>query len=99
VKLPVFVFKKLPRQMGDGYYKLTACFVKLGIHITYTIYCHSENEYLESIERPKLCDDSCCTIGHMEDFNRKRSDSEYAVKKLIDLAKLFKKKKSLLKTT
>jgi hypothetical protein len=94
MKIPVFTFKQSPHQFGDGNYLLVACFVKLGIHVPFSIYCHSENEYLNSVGRPKKCNEECCwATGHMEDFGKKRSDTSYTVKKIIEAANNFKKRK------
>jgi hypothetical protein len=92
MKMPVFVFSKSD-QIGNGNYVLTACFVKLGVHVPYSIYCHSENEYLNSVGRPRKCDDSCYTSGHMEDFGKERGDDDYSVEKIIEAASSFCRRK------
>jgi glycyl-tRNA synthetase (class II) len=81
---------------------LTACFPKLGVHVPLTIFCHSENEYLEKIKNPKVCDGSCCfASGHMQDFGIKQSDSDtsYRTDKIIQTAKDFLKAKKSGRST
>lgn len=89
-KIPVFVFKTDPEQVGNGIYSMVACFTNLGVHVPYTFLAHSENEYLQSVGEPILCDSSCeHRRGHMEDFSKERHHSSYEVQKIIDGAKSF----------
>ncbi len=91
-KIPVFVYKENPGQFGNGKYSMIACFVTLGVHVPFTFYAHSENEYLESVGKPVPCDGSCEHYdGSMKDFGEERdnTDTGYSVKKIVESANSF----------
>ena len=78
-RIPAFVFKEDPGQFGDGTYSMVACFPALGVHVPFTIYAHSENEYLRAIGEPTECDGSCESQhhGHLEDFSKEGHVYDY----------------------
>jgi hypothetical protein len=95
MKTPVFIFDGgNSGQVGNGTYQMIACFIKEGVHVPFSIYCHSENEYNGGMGKPKACDGSCHQAqGHLEDWSKKRSDDSYSVKEIIKVANKFSKKK------
>ena len=58
-KMPAYVFKDEPWRIGDGLYHMTACFPTLGVHVPYTFFAHSENEYFKDVGEAMPCDGSC----------------------------------------
>jgi hypothetical protein len=97
-RIPVFIYKSGGSlgQVGDGYYDFTACFVKKGVHVSFSLYCHSENEYVEKVGRASACNGNCEHYpGHIEDWAKKRSDSEYSVGIIIEEANKFLAKKKV----
>lgn len=89
-KIPVFVFKTNPGQVGNGTYSVIACFPTLGVHVPFTFEAHSENEYLKFVGIPFQCDNSCeGSNGHMEDFAKERHHSSYEVKEIAGKALVF----------
>lgn len=89
-KIPVFVFKTNPGQVGNGIYSMIACFTNLGVHVPFTFEAHSENEYMKHVGIPFQCNGYCeGRNGHMEDFAKPRHDSTYEVKEIVDKALVF----------
>jgi hypothetical protein len=98
-KIKAFVFKKNPGQVGGGYYSLIACFPELGVHVHFTMYAHSENEYLDSLGKAVLCDGSCEEAkkrkkGKGISYNnfRREHDSDYNRTRIIEKAITFYRK-------
>lgn len=89
-KIPVFVWKKNSGQVGGGYYPIVACFVTLGVHVLFTVYLHSKNDYLQGKPEASKCDGSCQhSQGHMEDFSKEGHHIDYARKPIVDAAMAF----------
>lgn len=89
-KIRVIVFKEDPDQIGNGHYKMLACFIELGVHIPYTIYVHSENIYVDDIGKPTTCDSSCeSRHGKIEDWSKERHRTDHDVKRIIEKATTF----------
>lgn len=95
-RIPVFVYERGDSigQVGNGNYGLMACFVKKGVHVPFSIYCHSENEYINSVGKATACNGDCDSYtGHMKDWSKERCDSSYTVKEIIEKANKFKARK------
>jgi hypothetical protein len=91
-KIPVFVWKKNRDQVGGGYYEMVACFVTLGVHVSFTVYSHSENDYLRGKPEASLCDGSCRHAqGHMDDYSKEGHHTDHARRPIVDAAMVFKK--------
>jgi hypothetical protein len=95
MRTPVFIFDgSNSGKVGNGNYHLIACFVKKNVHVPFSIYCHSENEYNEGVGNPSQCDGSCHQAqGHLEDWSKKRCESSYSVKQIIKAANTYKLRK------
>jgi hypothetical protein len=88
-RIPVNVYKVNPKQFGDGIYSMIACFINLRVHVPFTFFAHSENEYVESVGDPVPCDGTCRHRGHMEDFAIARHRTDYSVERIITAANDF----------
>lgn len=93
-KLTLFIFKNEPLQTGNGYYSMTACFVTLDVHVPFTIYCHSENEYLELVGEPTTCNGLCNhRNGSLENYLVERKRDDFSLNEIVEKALSFYSKK------
>ena len=87
----VFLYKDDPAQVGSGRYKLTACFLTLGVCVPFIIESHSEKECLKAIGTPFPIDPEADfeRIGCLSDFSLQEHHSGYPKDEIIKVARAF----------
>ncbi len=92
-RIPVFIFKKNPQQIGNGIYSMVACFPILEVHVPFTFEAHSENEYLQTVGKPTKCNGTCKHYhGRIDDFSEERHETDYSVESIVEKARAFAKR-------
>jgi hypothetical protein len=89
--IPVFIINKDSGKLGNGNYNCLALFIREEVQIPFSIYAHSENEYINSIGTPKPLKLEKQQSGILEDWSIPRSDSDYGVKDIINKVLEFKR--------
>jgi hypothetical protein len=93
-EIPVCVWKKDPKQSGQGNYSMVACFRERHVHVPFTFTTYfadsSYMERLETVGTPVACDGSCTNqLASPEDFGEVRDADLHEVQPIIDAARSF----------